>query len=230
MRGLLGLGLIMLGFVLAFATGFLFPTFEPVIKLQEQLICKSGESLVPTYRQTYNSRSTGTSFTYDYFCVGDGSRDVSPQVYLSEFGIIGPMIILGIALLLSGVRRKTIIPTSPYTASQVNIYTMSDSSFGQSTTGVTQDGTQISVYTSDSAQSNPMIAQMLAGLEQGVINVPGMQIRLDQMAGSPMSPADRKAALEGALQQLTEARRQGWITYEDYARAYEQITAQLGGQ
>jgi hypothetical protein len=228
MRPVLGCGSLSLGIVLVFAIGFLFPTFQPVIKLQESLFCQRGESLVPTYREIIDNEP-GESFTYDYFCKGDGSRNVSAQVYIAEVGTVGVLIILGIVLLISTFRSSRIVPTSPYSGSQVNVYTMGYST-GQPTTTITSQGTDVQIYTSSGAQSNPMIAQMLAGLQQGVINVPGMQIRLDQMAGSPMSPADRKAAVEGALQQLTEARRQGWITYEDYARAYEQITAQLGGQ
>src|SRR5215212_5975144 len=119
MRPLLGCSVLTVGIILVFAIGFLFPTFQPVITLQQTVFCHNGERLVPTYREI-NDSEPGDAFTYDYFCVGDGKRDVNAQVYISEIATVGVLIILGVVLLISGNRRSTIIPTLPYSASQLN--------------------------------------------------------------------------------------------------------------
>jgi hypothetical protein len=239
MRPLFGCGLILLGVILVFAAGFLFPTLQPVLGLQERLFCGAGETFTPSYRDTRDG-ATGNPFTFDYLCVGENTRNVNLPVYLAEFGTIGVLILLGMSLL--GTRRARPVPTvttppavipAPAAAmrpppSDVSIYAVNPGA-RPANAPANPPNSDINIWTVSRPPEDPVIAEPVVDVEPQVIRLPGVEIHLDRINDPFRPPADRKAALDDALQQLTEARRQGIITYEDYTRAYERVMSTSGG-
>lgn len=197
MRGL-GLFLTIAGMIGVFVWVFVPVASEDSHPFYQQVYCMEAEAFI-----VRTSAASGGGTNYTFWCESEDRtlRDVTGVLIVSGIGGGGLVTALGFMMLFMFRGKPTVTVSTP------QVFTMSTSSGQKGWQGV-----QVGSPASDLIQ-----------MDDGVIKMPGMEIRLDQMPGIDPKHFQQSGfqmqedlSFAESLRQLDEARNAGLITAGEY--------------
>ncbi|HVU14848.1 MAG TPA: SHOCT domain-containing protein [Phototrophicaceae bacterium] len=216
--GKLGLLMIVGAVIWLVVTIFSPSIFAPLASLY----CPAGQTLAS--QQVAYSDYHGSGFN-NYFSCTDGTHktDVTSQVTLTMIGIFAVLLVGGMIVSSFSRRKSNSVtigsPTNPINLSGTGAINLSGAGGIPTTTATTSTYVMTpNGYVGGNPTTNPAVADIMSGLQRGVIRFGGQEIPIADLKSGAYQQMmmGGQHTLADTLRQLEDAHKQGLINDDEY--------------